>query len=399
MKILHCLNHFLPEQTAGTEVYTLALCKGLQQQNITAEVAVPNYGKKETGHYEYDGIRVHRFAEPSIVDRDLQMGFTIAEGVTHFKKLVETLRPDIVHFHELAGSNGLALPHLESVKSTGVKIVVTFHLPNHSCKAKTLMYKGDVLCDGVINESRCSECMLSNQLPSPVLKPVLTSANILYRLGINLSHFNSRGATALSYPFLIRRLKNELIALEENCDKLVVLANWYRDILINNGIKEKNIALIKQGLTRGEPAREVPVKMRGAKNLKLIFVGRISHFKGVHLILDALSLLDEKGITVDVYGAGEDEYAEHCIERMNTMEQANFKGVLEPSLVVKTMQEYDVLVLPSTFSEMSPLVIQEAFAAGIPVLASNVYGNAEQIKDGVNGWLFKMNDSNDLMMK
>lgn len=48
--------------------------------------------------------------------------------------------------------------------------------------------------------------------------------------------------------------------------------------------------------------------------------------------------------------------------------------------------------LCSTFSEMSPLVIQEAFAARLPVIASNVYGNAEQITHGENGLLFNFND-------
>jgi glycosyltransferase involved in cell wall biosynthesis len=48
---------------------------------------------------------------------------------------------------------------------------------------------------------------------------------------------------------------------------------------------------------------------------------------------------------------------------------------------------------------MSPLVIQEAYAARIPVIASNVYGNAEQINDGINGWLFKFNDAEDLRQK
>jgi glycosyltransferase involved in cell wall biosynthesis len=44
-------------------------------------------------------------------------------------------------------------------------------------------------------------------------------------------------------------------------------------------------------------------------------------------------------------------------------------------------------------------VIQEAFAAGLPVLASDVYGNAEQITDGINGWLFRFNDVADLKSK
>jgi glycosyltransferase involved in cell wall biosynthesis len=60
------------------------------------------------------------------------------------------------------------------------------------------------------------------------------------------------------------------------------------------------------------------------------------------------------------------------------------------------MQQYDALCLCSTFSEMSPLVIQEAFAAGIPIIASNVYGNAEQIKNGYNGLLFGFKDAASL---
>ena len=60
------------------------------------------------------------------------------------------------------------------------------------------------------------------------------------------------------------------------------------------------------------------------------------------------------------------------------------------------MHQYHALCLCSTFSEMSPLVIQEAFAAGIPVIASHVYGNAEQIQHGVNGLLFKFNNVQSL---
>jgi glycosyltransferase involved in cell wall biosynthesis len=45
------------------------------------------------------------------------------------------------------------------------------------------------------------------------------------------------------------------------------------------------------------------------------------------------------------------------------------------------------------------ILIALAFAASVPVIASNVYGNAEQITDGENGWLFNFNDSEDLKNK
>ena len=60
------------------------------------------------------------------------------------------------------------------------------------------------------------------------------------------------------------------------------------------------------------------------------------------------------------------------------------------------MHENDILCLCSTFSEMSPLVIQEAFHVGIPVIASGVYGNLEQIKHEQNGLIFKFNDVKSL---
>ena len=54
------------------------------------------------------------------------------------------------------------------------------------------------------------------------------------------------------------------------------------------------------------------------------------------------------------------------------------------------------LIVPSIWWENSPLVIQEAFAAGRPVLCSNVGGMAEKVEDGVNGLHFRVNNAADL---
>ena len=77
----------------------------------------------------------------------------------------------------------------------------------------------------------------------------------------------------------------------------------------------------------------------------------------------------------------------------------HWMGAIPAKEVIPTLSNYHVLCLPSTFSEMSPLVIQEAFAAGLPVIASDVYGNAEQINDDSNGWLFRFKDSKHLADK
>jgi glycosyltransferase involved in cell wall biosynthesis len=53
-------------------------------------------------------------------------------------------------------------------------------------------------------------------------------------------------------------------------------------------------------------------------------------------------------------------------------------------------------VVPSVWLENSPFVIKEAFAAGLPVVASNLGGMAEMVSDGHNGLLFEPGDAADL---
>jgi len=54
------------------------------------------------------------------------------------------------------------------------------------------------------------------------------------------------------------------------------------------------------------------------------------------------------------------------------------------------------VVVPSIWWENSPLVIQEAFAAGRPVICSDIGGMAEKVTDGVNGLHFRVGDPEDL---
>jgi glycosyltransferase involved in cell wall biosynthesis len=58
-----------------------------------------------------------------------------------------------------------------------------------------------------------------------------------------------------------------------------------------------------------------------------------------------------------------------------------------------------VLVVPSECNENAPLVILEAFSAGIPVVGSNLGGIPELIENGINGFLFKPGDAEDLKEK
>ena len=69
---------------------------------------------------------------------------------------------------------------------------------------------------------------------------------------------------------------------------------------------------------------------------------------------------------------------------------------MQPEQVVETIRKYDALVVPSVCLETGPLVVLEAFAAGVPVIGSRLGGIAEMVRDGVDGFLFQPGNPSDL---
>jgi glycosyltransferase involved in cell wall biosynthesis len=396
MRVLHVLNHFLPNKTAGTEVYTWALCRQLQLQGVNVKIVIPHYAEKESFSYEYDGLFVHKYAEPSVVDRSLIMGFREPDGLIHFEKYIRDQRPKIIHFHELAGSYGITLKHMQVAKKSGAKVIMTFHLAGYSCKTSTLVQLGKATCDGVIDLQKCSNCYLQSTGNSKIATTLTAASSFFHKFSINTTRWQNKVGTALGIVPIISKLQKDLSFLVSQCDYVVSLTDWYEKILIANGVDQSKIKVIKQGLPF-EPINYISTRKIQEGPLKLIFLGRINKFKGLHLLIDAIKDIDPDSIQLSIFGNSYDDLYETSL-KIQTVSNKNisWNGKLKQEDVVKTLQQHDVLCLCSTFSEMSPLVIQEAFAAGIPVVASNVYGNAEQIFHNHNGLLFEFNNVNDL---
>ena len=261
----------------------------------------------------------------------------------------------------------------------------------------TLVQNGLSICDGKIKLLKCSQCFLKTKKLNSVQSFLLTIFSYAIKIvGIDPTKFSNRLGTALGTTNLVVKKKDVLIKLIDNCNKVIALTKWYRQILISNGIPDNKITLINQGLPT---STKINIKSKDHnRKVKFLFVGRISHFKGLHLLIDAFNRLNEFNAELDIYGQTDDiEYKKLLKLKISINNSIQWKGILPNKDVVEVMSNYDVLCLCSTFSEMSPLVIQEAFAARLPVIASNVYGNAEQVKHGVNGLLFNFNDSEDLL--
>jgi glycosyltransferase involved in cell wall biosynthesis len=398
MKISHVLNAYLPEQIAGTEVYVAALARELKKQQVDSVVIIPNYGSAKNERYFFEDIEIIKYAEPTIAIRDVITGEIAPNGLCNFLKVLDEEKPHIVHFHELAGSIGIGLFHVEATKAAGFKTIMTFHLAKYTCRTGTLMYMNEVKCDGVIKPLKCSRCWLNDKEQRGIKTSLIEAGfRITNFLNIDTRFIKNGIGTALAFPQIIKDIKKNLLLLQKHIDKFIVLTEWYKDILIKNGIEGDCTSLIYQGIPN---ISEVKFFLKSNKKLRVVFIGRISHFKGVDILIKALQKLPVHEIELDIYGAAiEEGYLQKCLQLADGMDNVFWKGSINPENVIETIKDYDILCIPSAVSEMGPFVLKEAFAAGVPVLASDVYGNAEQITHNENGWLFKFKNVDDLRLK
>ena len=111
---------------------------------------------------------------------------------------------------------------------------------------------------------------------------------------------------------------------------------------------------------------------------RLLFVGQLKDYKGVHILLDALNILIGAGndITLDVVGSGQEaERLEAQAERLGLGRRVRFHGDAKQEDLARFYHQCDLLVLPSVSRrEAFGLVILEAFSAGKPVVASDIPG-------------------------
>jgi glycosyltransferase involved in cell wall biosynthesis len=140
------------------------------------------------------------------------------------------------------------------------------------------------------------------------------------------------------------------------------------------------------------------VKIKRDK-VRILTVARIVPQKNVLRLLEVVKRLKEDGyqFRYDWFGTETDKtYYQNCL---NLIKEYNISDVFEfhkPSKnIVKEYQTSDVFCLPSLY-EGFPNVICEAMSCGLPILCSNVCDNPMIVEEGVNGFLFDPNESEDI---
>jgi glycosyltransferase involved in cell wall biosynthesis len=120
------------------------------------------------------------------------------------------------------------------------------------------------------------------------------------------------------------------------------------------------------------------------RELRLLSVGRLAPQKNFASLLEAVTDLD--GMRLDIVGKGDLHGKLVEIIRARELSHVRLLGWLPPARVFELYREADLYVQP-TLAEGHPKTILEAMAAGLPIVATDVVGNRELLRHGVNAWL------------
>jgi len=397
MKVAIVTNFLYPEGLGGTELYCHQLAVALASLGNEVYWMVPNFEKHETSiEARGNGYHVVKFA---MLDESGQSGVEFI--ASSFLSELQKRGIEVAHFNEFGGNAGVSAYLLRATKKAGVSTIVTLHLVHYICQTGTMKFGGSEPCNGEVILSRCAACYVSSgatALPSINLA-IAGLANRLFGLGV------VKSVPAIKKFMDGLAVKTEFIAaLKESADVVVSLTNWFKEVLIVNGLPVEKIVYVPQ--VSPDMRHDLhPEDM--ANRLGYVYIGRVDKPKGIDLILQIAERLAKEfpGAFIDIYGPVYGPYTPENRERNSTYPgldkhgNVNRKGVLPPGEVLATMNKYKAVILPSLVAEMAPLIIMEANRLRIPVIVSDVPGSAELVRQYDCGLIFTYGSTEDLYKK
>ncbi|MEY2548967.1 MAG: hypothetical protein QOD64_1549 [Verrucomicrobiota bacterium] len=180
-------------------------------------------------------------------------------------------------------------------------------------------------------------------------------------------------------------------------DTVFVNSEHYRKCWIDRGFAPEKLKILPRGLDTDlfNPTRRDlkfwPGSGANGKEVRLLYVGRISREKDLDVLAAAYKKIRKAGHPVKLYLVGDGPYAEALAA---TLPDAVFLGYLTGEKLAKAYASADAFVFPSTTDTFGNVVL-EAQASGLPVIVSDIGGPKELVDDGRTGFVTKAHDPDD----
>lgn len=202
-----------------------------------------------------------------------------------------------------------------------------------------------------------------------------------------------------------RSLTNHLNAAIEkfslrNCQHLITVSESLRLDCIRRGADQERVTVVHNGVPGVRPPRESTPTVGSRWTLGMIALQRPR--KGLEIALQAVAALKSKfDLLLRIIGPFEtDHYESEIFALIDELQiRDNIERVGFTDDVPAELSKLDAMVLPSLFGEGLPMVVLEAMAAAVPVIATRVEGTPEAVTDGVEGLLAEPRDSESFAEK
>jgi len=316
-------------------------------------------------------------------------------------RLIDQFEPDVAHIHHLTClSTGI----VRLLGARRVPIFMTLHdywLMCHRGQLLDLSYR---VCRGP-EPPGCANCVgEAAEIGAAGYAGAAVIRSVAARLPPGISRRVIGGARRLAQSLTSTRrglgeAEWRVSHMREICGavtRLFAPSEHIRQRFIQFGVPADRILTSPYGI---EPLG-AGIARQPSDRLRIGFAGSLMVSKAPHLLIEAFQRLPSGTATLDLFGAystyhGDDRYWPELAKWANDG-RIRFHGGVPHERIPEVFASIDVLVVPSIWPETSPIVIREALAAGVPVVASRIGGIPETVVDGVNGILFNPGDATDL---
>ena len=291
----------------------------------------------------------------SYVDTALSLTYS-AQSKVQLSQHIAEFRPDVMHCHNLFPR--ITVSAYDAAAEAGIPIVQTLHDFRSVCCINGFLFRDGRICELCVGGSsywgawhRCyRDSWLGSFIAARALDVQRRAGTLQQRVGCFI---------ALSEPS-----RRQFIAAGLPAERIVVKPNFVSD-----------------------PGTTPTGSRNGA-----LFVGRLSPEKGLQTLLKAWERIE---YPLRVLGGGPLQLSLSS----DLSRWISILGHRPPAEVGPAMRQAQFLVMPSESNEGFPMVMVEAFANGLPVIASRLGTMAEVIEDGITGLLFNVGDADDLAAK
>ncbi|MBN2183725.1 MAG: glycosyltransferase family 4 protein [Candidatus Krumholzibacteriota bacterium] len=270
-------------------------------------------------------------------------------------RLIEDKRPDIAHFNNIHGH--LTTSIIAPLRKRGIPIVWTLHDYRLVCPNTTFL-RGDKICELCLPK-RYWNCVM---------------------------HKCKKGSLPASIVAMMTTFCDRVSRVPSKVERFITPSRFLMGKLVEGKIKKEKIVSIPNFVDVGS------FTPRAEKGYFFYF-GRLSHEKGIDLLIEAVSSM--KNVSLKIAGEGplSADLKKLVAEKGADVE---FLGFVTGDDLRLLLEESSCVVVPSRWYENLPFSVMEALAVGKPVVAADIGGIPEMVEDGVNGLLFPAGDREKL---